>query len=143
VRDAFLASAAAAVLTFPLGIVTYRLAFIRRLSVDERELIHQARKTETYRSRVIDGLIGSLILVYLASETAADVPFPALVLTWAVTWPLTALSYAHYSLGLLRSDPAGWRDVISLKRRPNTLSVLVHLLLAVTPGALLLAMFRS
>ena len=141
--SSFLASAAAVLVTFPLGALTYNFFFLRRLSSEERTILRDRRSNDTFKSRSAGGLIASLGLVFATTNVTATVPFWALVLAWAITWPLAALSYAHMSLGLLKRDPTAWREVLNFQRRPQVGSVIVHMFVALMPAAILLSHWKS
>jgi hypothetical protein len=70
-------------------------------------------------------------------------PSLALVIAWAITWPLAVWSYAHWNLGLLRVDQAMWRSVMSGEQRPDSKSVFLHILLAAGPAALFLSVWKT
>jgi hypothetical protein len=84
-----------------------------------------------------------VIIVLGTGNTIGAAPFWALLMAWAITWPLAAASYAHWSLGLLRTDPGRWRDVMLLRQRADMKSVLLHILVALAPAAVFLSFWHA
>ena len=138
---AFAASAVAVGLTAPLGVLVYRLAFLRRLGPEERDFLRARWSSESSRALTVSAT--GLAFAFLTSGVVAEIPFWALFVVWLVTWPWGALSYSHWSLGLLRSDPTTWRAVVEARQIPPFGGVFLHLIAALLPAALFLTAIQS
>ena len=129
-------------LTFPLGIAVYRRRYWSKLTTDQQELLRR-RRSRSRSSRIFAAVTASVIIVLGTGNTIGAAPFWALLMAWAITWPLAAASYAHWSLGLLRTDPGRWRDVMLLRQRADMKSVLLHILVALAPAAVFLSFWHA
>jgi hypothetical protein len=137
-----LKTGAAVVLTLPLGIAVYRMRYWNTLTTEQQELL-RGRRTQSKSSRIAGAVAAGVIVVLGTGDSIGSAPFWALLVAWAVTWPLAAASYAHWSLGLLRADPGLWRDVMTGRKRADIKSVLLHILVALAPAAVFLSFWHA
>jgi len=137
-----LKTSAAVVLTLPLGIAVYRLRYWNTLTTDQQELL-RSRRSQSKSTRIVAAAAAGVIVVLGTGDSIGSAPFWALLAAWAVTWPLAAASYAHWSLGLLRADPGTWRDVMSGRKRADMKSALLHILVALAPAAVFLSFWHA
>jgi hypothetical protein len=137
-----LKTSAAVVLTLPLGIAVYRLRYWNTLTTDQQELL-RSRRSQNKSSRIAGAVAAVVIVVLGTGDSIGAAPFWALMVAWAVTWPLAAASFAHWSLGLLKANPDKWRDVMSGRQRADMKSALLHILVALAPAAVFLSFWHA
>jgi hypothetical protein len=137
-----LKTSAAVVLTLPIGFAVYRLRYWNVLTTDQQELL-RSRRSQNKSSRIAGAVAAVVIVVLGTGDSIGAAPFWALMVAWAVTWPLAAASYAHWSLGLLKADPNKWRDVMSGRQRADMKSALLHILVALAPAAVFLSFWHA
>src|SRR5439155_16038730 len=113
-----LMTSVAVVLTLPFGIAVYRLRYWNTLTTDQQGLL-RSRRSQSKSSRIVAAVAAGVLVVLGTGDSIGSAPFWALLVAWALTWPLAAASYAHWSLGLLRADPGTWRDVMSGRKRAD------------------------